>query len=172
MSEIPPVIINLDDCPKKKSILIGSAVSFVLTINPMTVGLCCMPLIIGGLVSVFHYTKSFGVSISIVEGLKLGIFSCLLGLGASYVLYDFLWLVFDYQIGMETYLNFVESIVEKMGPEVAETYRKSMELSDPTKFTLMSLVSQIFSVAVSGAGGGSIGGLLGAAIFKKGPLAQ
>ena len=171
-----PAFRDLDDCPMKPSLIRGGAVAFVLTLFPFSLLICCLPLILAALVGVYDYTKRYGISLSIPQGMKVGVLCGLVGYGLSTLVYDALWIVFDHQIGMETYQNVFRSLLESLPPEVVdemgEEVTDSIDEMGDQEFHLAVLIQQIFGLILTSTIGGCIGGLVGSAMFKKGPEAK
>ena len=171
-----PAFRDLDDCPMKPSLIRGGAVAFVLTLFPFSLFICCLPLILAALVGVFDYTKRYGISLGVPQGMKVGVLCCLVGYGLSILFYVTVWAVFDHQIGMETYQSVFRSFLENLPPEIVDDMgdevTDSIDEMGELEFHVGMLVQQIFGLILTSAIGGCIGGLIGSAMFKKGPEAK
>lgn len=171
MTEVPEIV-DLDQCPVKPALRLGGAIAFVLTLFPMSVALCCMPLILAGFAATTAFIFKYQVRLELKYGMKVGIMACLLGFGASTVVYDLLWVGFDYQIGMDAYLEFVAWMVELLPEESRPQVLDGAGESPKQAFGFGAVVSQILMIFVCSGIGGAIGGALASAFFKKGRLAQ
>ena len=171
MSE-EPEIVDLDQCPVKPALRVGGAIAFVLTLFPMSVALCCMPLILAGFAATTAFIFKYQVRLELKYGMKVGIMACLFGFGASTVVYDALWIGFDYQIGMETYLELLSRLSELASGEAKDQMVDGIEQMREQSFGFGSIFSQIMMVLICSGIGGAIGGALATAFFKKGRLAQ
>ena len=165
-------IVDLDQCPIKPAIIAGGAVAFALTLFPLSVLLCCMPLILGGFVATTVFIFKYQVRLELKNGMKVAMLACLAGFAVSTLVYDALWLAFDYRIGMETYIGFLENLQESLPEESREELQRGIEETKAQTFGVGTLVSQILMILVCAGLGGAIGGALATAMFKKGPLAQ
>ena len=121
-------IVDLDQCPIKPAILAGGAVAFVPTLFPASVILCCMPLILGGFAATTAFVFKYRVRLELKFGMKVAILACLAGFAASTVVYDALWLGFDYRIGMEMQIDFLRQLQEASPDEnTREQFEKGIE---------------------------------------------
>jgi len=174
-----PSFRNIDECPMKPSLIRGGAVAFVLSFFPFSLVICCLPLIVAALVGVHDYTKRYQVSLDIAKGMKIGVLCCMLGYGMELVVYDFVWFAFDYQIGAETYQNVLRGLLDSLPPEAIEELgdkldelNESIDQIAAQKFNVLVIIQQFFGLILVSAIGGCIGGLIGSAMFKKGPEAK
>lgn len=165
-------IVNLDDCPPKPALLAGAAVAFVLTLFPLSYALCCLPLIIAGFVATAAYISKYKIRVELKVGMKVAILACLAGFGASTVTYDILWVVFDYRIGLNWYLELLSSFADSAPESSRDQLLESIDLVKSQKIGLGVVVQQALTVVVTSGIGGAIGGAVASSLFKKGALAQ
>jgi hypothetical protein len=165
-------IVNLDDCPPKPALLAGAAVSFILTLFPLSYALCCLPLVIGGFVATATYIIKYSIRIELKVGMKLAILSCLAGFGASTALYDILWAATDYRIGLNWYVELLGSLADSAPESSRDQLLESIDLLKSQKIGLGVVLQQALTVVVTSGIGGGMGGALASSLFKKGSLAQ
>lgn len=162
-------IVDLDQCSKKVSILIGSAVTMVLSFVPYSWILLGLHIGIGALAGVGHFTKKHAIRLSFLNGGKIGALVGILGIAAFYVVGPF-WYI--QTITDEEWTDWKEQIIEtyyeKGNPELA----KELEKVDFASMTPHALVVMAIFLVLIGAVLGFIGGGVGAAIYKRGPEAQ
>lgn len=170
MTEVPEIV-DLDQCPVKPALRVGGAIAFVLTLFPMSVTLCCIPLILAGFAATRAFMVKYQVRLELKYGMKVGIMACLFGFGASTVVYDLLWVGFDYQIGMETYIELLNRFSELAPEEAKQQLADRLEQMRDQRFGFGSIFPQIMMVLIGSGIGGAIGGALATAFFKKGRLA-
>jgi hypothetical protein len=150
---------------QKQSILLGALVTALLSTSYLGFinCLCCAGVIIGGLVTVWHYTGTYQITIPAGKGAVMGLLAAILGAVIATILNYFLA-----EMGLganEAIMNFfIENFGENMPPEQLEQMREQMEQNQSLGAYLLNglvgvLVSAIF---------GAIGGAIGAAIFQKG----
>ncbi len=167
-----PDIVNLDDCSMKPGLIGGGAIAFLLTLFPMSYALCCLPLAFGGFVATTTFIYKYQVRLELKYGMKIAILACLLGFGASTIVYDLFWLAFDYRIGFEWYISFLTRLAESAPPPSGDRLLESIEILREQTFSIGTLIQQVFTVILASGIGGAIGGALATVIFKKGALAQ
>ncbi len=165
-------IVDLDQCPTKQAIRIGGAIAFALTLFPMTVMLGCLPLILAGFAATASYVFEYRIRLELKVGMKVAMLACMAGFALSTLVYDALWLAFDYRIGMDTYLEFIRGLQEASPEETREKFQEGIDEMQNQAFGFGTIVSQIVTILVCSGIGGALGGALATAIFKKGPLAQ
>lgn len=165
-------IVNLDDCPMKPALMVGSAIAFVFTLFPMSYALCCLPLALGGFAATTKFIFKYKVRLELKFGMKIAILACLAGFGASTVFYDLVWVAFDYRIGFEAYIAFLTGLAESAPPPTGDQLLEAIELLREQSFGVGTLIQQVFTVILASGIGGAIGGALATAFFKKGALAQ
>ena len=167
-----PEIVNLDECPIKPALLAGGAMSFVLTLFPLSYALCCLPLVIGGFVATTTFVSKYRIRVEIKVGMKVAILSCLAGFGASTALYDLLWVAFDYRIGLNSDLELLSNFAESAPESSRDQLLESIDILKSQKIGFGVVVQQALTVIVTSGIGGAIGGAVASSLFKKGSLAQ
>ena len=165
-------VVDLDQCPVKPALRVGGTIAFVLTLFPLSVAACCLPLIIAGFAATAAFIFKYRVTLELKFGMKVAILACLYGFGASTILYDFLWLGFDYRIGFETYVEGLMKFADSVPEAQREEYLEGIEQVKAETFSGGVVVKQVMGIFVASGIGGAIGGALATAIFKKGPKAQ
>lgn len=162
-------IVDLDTCSKKKSILIGVAITAVLGFVPYSYLFLGIHFLLGGVAAAGHFAKRYSVTISAFTGVKLGALASLLGMLTTFVAYplwalptitDDEWTMVREQVMKQSY--------EQGRPEAADFAEKFLVADNVTLFLVVVFVMGFgFSLLL-----GSLGGLIGSAVFKKGPEAQ
>lgn len=148
--------------------LIGGCVIGVLSTLPIiNMGncLCCMWILLGGVLGAYLYRREFppGHEFSSREGAVVGFLSGIFGALFFTFLTYFFWAVVGFKPGHE----FLQSILESRGdisPEIEEFIGKLQEkggLNPLIVFVQLLLSLIIYSIF------GTIGGIIGASIFKK-----
>lgn len=178
MSDIPEIV-NLDDCSMKPALIAGSVVAAAFTLVPMSYAVCCLPLVLGGFVGTTVFIFKHRVRLELKFGMKIGILACLLGFGASTLLYDILWAAFDYRIGFEAYIGiletFIDQVVSLAGSDPSSTREQlddSIEMLREQSIGIGIVIQQIFTIILTSGIGGAIGGALATSFFKKGAIAR
>lgn len=167
-----PEIVDLDQCPVKPALIVGGAIAFVLTLFQMSVYLCCMPLILAGFTATTAFIFKYQVRLELKYGMKIAMMACLWGFGASTVVYDILWAGFDYQFGLDVYLEVLNRFSELASGDAKEQLIEGIEQLREQSFSIVSIFPQIMMVLIGSGIGGAIGGALATAFFKKGRLVQ
>ncbi len=150
---------------KQQSILLGGAVVALLSTSYLSFinYLCCLGVIIGAVVAVWHYTSTNSLTVKpgegAVMGLMAGVVGALIALVLNYVIM---------QMGIrhdQAMLNvLMDSFRDAMPPE---QYDELVRQRDQPLRLGSYLASGMIGVLVSGLFG-AIGGAIGAAMFKKG----
>ena len=161
-------IVDFDECSVKPALLAGGGVAFVLTLNPLSVLL----LFLAGFVATSTFIFKHQVRLELKHGMKVGIMACLVGVGASTVVYDILWVLFDYRIGMEFNLELLAQFMEPLPDGGGETIQDQLDKVGEEQFGFGPIIQQLMSLFVTSGIGGAVGGALATAVFKKGRLAQ
>lgn len=162
-------IVDLDNCSKKKSILIGALVALLLGFVHYSYLFFFIHFVIGGLAGAGHFAKRHSISITGGTGLKIGAVSAFLGMLPVLVfVIGFLYTGFGDAEFETVREEIVRTMYEDGNPEAAE-YAENAVLADlkPAIAVAFAAAGSVFSLVL-----GSFGGLLGSALFKKGPLAQ
>ena len=148
--------------------LIGGAVIGILSTLPIiNLGncLCCMWILTGGFVGTYLYSRSLqpGYNLSggvgAIVGLLSGIFGALFGAFLSY----FLMAVLGFNPGR----HIIESMLESkrnISPEMRELLERIHEKEEINPFFVF--IGLFFSLILNSIFG-TIGGIIGAAVFKK-----
>lgn len=154
---------------KQQSILVGGLVVAVLSTSYLGLinMLCCLGVMTGAAVGVWHYTSSHQLTISSGDGASLGASAALIGLAISLVLNFILMKV---GLGSNTvFTNFFESFMgDMMTAEQLEQFEAQLEQQRQQSIleylfnagTLLNVV--IFPLF------GAVGGAFGASLFKYG----
>lgn len=149
----------------KQSIILGALVSGILSTSYLSYInlLCCMGVIAGALVTVWHYTDTNELTISGGKGAGMGTLAALGGGVISLVLNLIL-----IKAGIRHDLAFSEFIINRMGDSMPPEQLEAMELAMEADFAIGPfLLNAIFGFALSAAFGAA-GGAIGAKLFKKG----
>ena len=149
----------------KQSILLGALVTGILSTSYLSLIniICCLGVIAGALVAVWHYTDTNELTISTGKGAGMGAMAAIGGGVISLV--TNLVLI---QMGIRHDLAMVEFMINSFGDGMPPEQLEAMEaqLEAPFQFGAYMLNALLgFAIsAVFGAGGGAIG----AKVFKKG----
>lgn len=152
----------------RKPILIGVLVTTGLSLIPFASLTCCLPMIFGGLLATFLYTRGLSSPMAMSKGITVGLITTLLGGVLTILIIDVIWLTQGYQIGAETMEKAALWIAELAGEEAVERVKEELEVTGPQKLTPAAFAMQIASTAAVSAIGGLISGSLGAALFRGG----
>lgn len=151
--------------PRSQSILIGGLVTAVLSTSVLGLInlICCLGVIIGAVVAVWHYTSSQRLTITAGQGASIGALSAIVGALISTVLNLALT-----SLGLDFSGVFNEAMLDlfrdMMPPEQIAEMERQMREGQSAGQLIVSSVIAIFVFAIFGAAGGAIG----AALFKKG----
>ncbi|GMQ82555.1 MAG: hypothetical protein BMS9Abin05_2009 [Rhodothermia bacterium] len=150
---------------KQQSIILGGLVAGLLSTSYLGLinMLLCAGVIIGALVSVWHYTDTNELTIKAGQGAVIGLLAALVGWAVSLVLNYIL-----IKAGVRSDLVFSQFILDRFGdslPEesvdqILEQMKAEVTLA---KYLTSALWGVFFSVVF-----GAIGGSIGAVLFKKG----
>lgn len=150
---------------KQQSIILGGAVVALLSTSYLGFinCLCCLGVVVGSMLAVWHYTETNGLTIKAGEGAVMGLVAALLGSVVAVVLNYVLM-----QMGIRHDVALLNAILdafrESMPPEQYEDLAAQAE--EPLRLGPY-LFNSTLGVAVSGIFG-AVGGAIGAALFKKG----
>ncbi len=150
---------------KKQSILLGGLVAGLLSTSylGMINMLCCAGVIIGAVVAVWHYTDSNEITISAGQGAVLGLLAALVGWAFSFVLNYVL-----IKAGIRSDLVISQFFLDRFGDNMpAEQYDQMLDQMTAEMTFAKYFMSAIWGLLASVAFG-SVGGMIGAMIFKKG----
>ncbi len=150
---------------QKQSILLGGLVTALLSTSYLGFinCLCCAGVIIGSLVTVWHYTNTHELTITSGNGALLGLFTALIG-GVIAIILNYVLM----QVGLganEAIMNMVlNNFADQMPPEQVEAMEAQMEAANTFGAYIMNALFGLVITAIFGV----IGGVIGAAVFKKG----
>jgi hypothetical protein len=154
---------------KQQSVFLGSIV--VALLSTSYIGyinfICCIGVIIGAVVAVWHYTDTHRLTIpagrGAVLGLQAGLIGAVIALVLNYVLI---------QIGIRHDHLLVDFIINNMGDSLPpEQIDSMMDQRDEPVRLMPYMLQGTLGVLLSGAFG-ALGGSIGAALFKKGTPEQ
>ncbi|MDQ8187304.1 hypothetical protein [Pelagicoccus sp. SDUM812002] len=162
-------IVDLDNCSKKKSILIAAAITAVLGFVGYSYIFLCMHYIIGGFAAAGSFAKQHKISFTAGTGAKLGAVSSFLGMLVAFAVFA---IVFyngfsetDFETAREEILR---QFYEDGQPEAAEFAENlTLEQVRPLVVGVMLAAGSVLSLIL-----GALGGVIGSSVFKKGPLAR
>ena len=149
----------------KQSLILGALVSGILSTSYLSLInlLCCMGVIAGALVAVWHYTETNELTIPTGKGAGMGAVAAIGGAAIALVLNLVL-----IQMGIRHDLAFAEFMMNRLGDQMPPEQLESLEAQLEAPFELGPyLLNGLLGFAISGAFG-AIGGAIGAKVFKKG----
>ncbi|MBC2606358.1 hypothetical protein [Pelagicoccus albus] len=162
-------IVDLDTCSQKKSIALAAAITAVLGFVGYSYLFLCIHFVIGGLAAAGHFAKRFGITISIFTGVKMGAISSFLGMLITFVAFP-LWALpsITDEEWAKLREEFIRQAYESGQPEAAEVGERIFVSDNATMFLVgIFIAGTVLSLVL-----GSLGGMLGATFFKKGPEAK
>lgn len=150
---------------KKQSILIGGIIAGILSTSYLGFinMLCCAGVIIGGIVAVWHYGKTYGIAVPMKDALLMGVMAAILASIISGILNYVLALA-----GIRADVAIQQMMVDMFGASMPPEQLNEMErqMNQPVSigmfFGMQFLIGLVF-VSIFGA----IGGAIGSAITKK-----
>jgi hypothetical protein len=151
------------------SILIGGGVIFVISIVPYLnlINGCCLGMLLGGGIAVWHYANQYNLSLTSGEGFKLGAMAGLLGGLAGLVVGYVLLALFDYQPGAKEIKNLVLNLAGSdpaVRAQMEESFREqSANALSATNIAIGTISTVIIYPLFAG-----LGGIIAASAFKKG----
>ena len=164
-----PAVLDLDDYSKKKAILLGAAVTLLLSFVPYSWVLLFGHLGVGGLTAAGYFAKSNQISFTFGTGAKMGALAALLGTFVFYLLGPArAFTMLSEEEWNELKQPYIEQFYQQGQPEVA-TQLENMAYGDIKPFVLGMILLLLLALAAIG---GALGGGLGAVFFKKGPEAR
>lgn len=156
-----------------KAMAIGAAVIFVISFIPFAALTCCLPHIIGALLAIHLFTSKYSLTLTSGQGIKLGIFTCLMGAMAAWVVAMGLYFLLDYQVGAKEGEWIALTIAEKVGgQEALDQAKEAMEQQKSQGLGFAQIAGGFAGAAVFACISGLVGGAIGAAVFKRGPKAS
>lgn len=149
----------------KQSIILGALVSGILGTSYLSLInlLCCLGVIAGALVAVWHYTETNELTIPTGKGAGMGAMAAIGGGVISVVLNLVL-----IQVGIRHDLAMVEFILNRFGDGMPPEQAEALEAQLEAPFMLGAyFLNALLGLGISAAFG-AIGGSIGAKVFKKG----
>jgi len=150
---------------KQQSIILGGLIAGLLSTSYLGLinMLCCAGIIIGALVSVWHYTDTNELTIKAGQGAVIGLLAALVGWAVSLVLNYIL-----IKAGIRSDRDLSQFRLDRFGDSMGEEGVERIVEQMNTEITLGKyMLSALWGVLLS-AIFGAIGGSIGAVLFKKG----
>ncbi len=149
----------------KQSIILGGLITGLLSTSYLGFinFICCLGVLIGTVVTIWHYTDTNELTISAGTGAKYGVFAALIGLGIATLL-NFVLL----QVGIDHTTAFNDFIIAKLGDTMPPEQIEAMEAAGEEAKSLSGILRGLGMGSVAFAIFGAIGGAIGAKMFKKG----
>jgi uncharacterized protein YacL len=150
---------------KQQSIVVGSLTVGILSTS--YIGLinliCCLGVIIGGMVAVWHYTNTHRLTVpagqGAIMGLQAGIFGGILALLLNYLLIS---------IGIRHDIALMEFLINNLGDAMTQEQIEDLRDEAGRQVNLVAYLLQGTLTVILTAIFATIGGAIGAAVFKKG----
>lgn len=162
-------IVDLDTCSKKKSLLIAAAITTLLGFVGYSYLFLCIHYAIGGVAAAGHFANRHRVTLTSLSGAKLGAVAAFCGMLVFYVAFPLWYLP---SVPEEQWMEMREQVIkqayESGQPEAAEVAGSLFTSDNVPMFLIGIFVVLAFASLLLGA----LGGVIGAALFKKGPVAQ
>ncbi len=151
------------------SVLIGGTVIFVIGIVPFLnlINGCCLGMLLGGGVTVWHYTNQYNLTLTSGEGFKLGALAGLLGGLAGLVVGYVLIALFDYQPGKEELQELMLNIFGS-DPTIRAQMEESFREPSTNALSVSAIAIATITTAIIYPLFAGLGGIIGASLFKKG----
>lgn len=151
------------------SIVIGASVIFVIGIVPFLnlINGCCLGMLLGGGVSVWHYVNQYNLSLTSGEGFKLGALAGLLGGLAGLVVGYLLLALFDYQPGAEAIKDIFLNLAGN-DPEVRAQLEESFREQSQNALSVSNIAISTASTVIIYPLFAGLGGIIASSMFKKG----
>jgi hypothetical protein len=149
----------------KQSIILGALVTGILSTSYLGLinVLCCIGVIAGALVAVWHYTDMNELTIPTGKGAGMGAVAAVGGSAIAMILN--LALI---QFGIRHDLAVVEFMLNRFGDSLPPEQIEAMEAQLEAPFQLGAYFLNALLGFVISAAFGAIGGAIGAKVFKKG----
>jgi len=150
---------------KQQSIILGGLVVTVLSTSYLSYinMLCCLGVLSGALVAVWHYTETNELTIKSGDGAVMGILAALIGLVIASVL-NFALIKMGIRHDQAMVQFFLNSMGDSMPPEQYDAMVEQLEM----EYTIGLMLKNMAMGAIVYVIFGAIGGLIGAKMFKKG----
>ncbi|NQV74160.1 hypothetical protein HQ496_13660 [bacterium] len=149
----------------KQSIILGGIVTGLLGTSYLGLinFICCMGVLIGAVVTVWHYTDTNELTITGGHGAKLGVSAALIGLAIAFVLN---FILVKMGINHETAIN--DFIIAKLGDSMPPEQIEAMQAAGLKEKTILDYLQALGIGAVAYSAFGAIGGGIASKMFKKG----
>lgn len=151
------------------SVMIGGGAILVIGLIPLLnlLNVCCLGVIAGGVIASWHYATRYNLSLSSGEGFKLGALAGLIGGLAGVVVGAALIALFDYQPGAS---EIRDLMLDAFGddPVVRAELEKSFREQAENPLSVSNILLGAIGAAIIYPLFAGLGGVIGAAIFKKG----
>jgi uncharacterized membrane protein YjgN (DUF898 family) len=148
---------------RNESIFVGALVTALLSTSYLGVinCFCCAGVIIGALVSVWHYTSSYDLTMPSGQGAVIGLAAAALG-GVIAVILNYLLA----QVGLGVNETVIRYALENydLPSQSEEQLRQQLQQAQTLGAVLLNGLITVVVYGIFGA----IGGAIGASIFKKG----
>lgn len=161
---------TLEEPDDFKAMLAGAGLIFVLTFVPFASLACCLPQVGAALLAVHLFTSRYSLTLTPGTGIRLGIFTCLMGALASWAAAMGLYFLLDYQVGAKESQMIALKIAEMAGGQQAvEQVRQALEQQRAQGMGMGTILASLLVGALMATLSGVLGGALGATFFKRGP---
>jgi hypothetical protein len=168
--QLNPAAQNDDSPDTFNALLWGAGVIVVTSLLPyvgILNNLCCLGVIVGGLVTAYQYINQYQLTIRGGEGFKLGALAGLLGGMGYFIIFTAVQMLLDYQINIEETKNLLIALFgsdPQAREQIEESFRKQKLEGVTISNILIGLISTLIIYPIAG----GIGGAIGAAVFRKG----
>lgn len=151
------------------SVLIGASVIFVIGVVPFLnlINACCLGMLLGGGVAVWHYVNQYNLALTSGEGFKLGAMAGLLGGLAGLVVGYVLIVLFDYQPGAEAIKELMLNIFGD-DPTVRAQMEESFREQSANALSAGNIAIGAISTIIIYPLFAGLGGIIAASMFKRG----
>ena len=139
----------------------GATVILILGLVPYTAITLVLPTIAGAIFSVWYYRSKLRNTLRNNQGAKLGFYTAMSGNFVSLVMYNVVWVCFNYQIGAEQANNILINIGEWVGgTRLRDAVEQSILSQAQSSLTISTLICQlVFAAIMSGIFGAGTGAL-------------
>ncbi|MDB6020015.1 MAG: hypothetical protein JWR19_4504 [Pedosphaera sp.] len=151
-----------------KAMLIGAGFIFAVSFIPYISLACCLPQILGVLLTIHLFTRWYQMTLTYGQGIRLGMLTAMLGSVAFWVVVMALWLGFGYLMHAKENEAIMMKIMSKASPEMLQAFKQAMEAQKTQEIGLPQILLGLCATVVNACICGLIGGALGAALFKRG----
>lgn len=149
----------------KQSVILGGLITGLLSTSYLGFinTLCCLGVLIGAVITVWHYTDTNELTITSGNGAKLGVQAAIIGLLVAFVLN---FVLVSLGLNHETAIN--DFIIAKFGDNMPPEQIEAMRAAGTAEKTVMDYVKGLAIGGAAFAAFGAIGGAIAAKMFKKG----